>query len=95
MLLLLFSAFLFNDVIWIGLKGHSMGRRLFGLRVVRAGDGSPIGILRAVGRLLFADLVSTIFMVGYIWALIDDRKRTLHDVVLDTLVVHEKSSTFV
>jgi uncharacterized RDD family membrane protein YckC len=62
------------------------GKRILGLRVVRA-DGGRVGPLRVVGR-YFAEALSTIvFFAGYVMAAFDDEKRTLHDYLCDTRVV--------
>jgi uncharacterized RDD family membrane protein YckC len=62
------------------------GKRLLGLRVVRA-DGSRVGAGRAFGR-FFAERVSDLtFYAGYVMAAFDDEKRALHDCICDTRVV--------
>jgi Predicted membrane protein/domain len=62
------------------------GKRLLGLRVVRA-DGSRLGAGRVIGR-YFAETLSTItFFAGYVMAAFDEEKRTLHDYLCDTRVV--------
>lgn len=62
------------------------GKRILGLRVVRA-DGGRLGTGRVIGR-YFAESLSTItFFAGYVMAAFDDEKRTLHDYMCDTRVV--------
>ncbi|MBC8010832.1 MAG: RDD family protein, partial [Burkholderiales bacterium] len=62
------------------------GKRLLGLRVVRA-DGSRVGAARAFGR-YFAERVSDLtFYAGYVMAAFDDEKRALHDCMCGTRVV--------
>lgn len=62
------------------------GKRMLGLRVVRA-DGGRLGIGRIIGR-YFSETVSTVvFFAGYVMAAFDDEKRTLHDYMCDTRVV--------
>ena len=62
------------------------GKRILGLRVVRA-DGGRVETGRVIGR-YFAEAVSTItFFAGYVMAAFDDEKRTLHDYMCDTRVV--------
>ena len=62
------------------------GKRILGLRVVRA-DGGRVGTGRVIGR-YFAESISTIvFLAGYVMAAFDDEKRALHDYMCDTRVV--------
>ncbi|MEN9841112.1 MAG: hypothetical protein RL376_912 [Verrucomicrobiota bacterium] len=62
------------------------GKRILGLRVIRA-DGGRLGIGRIIGR-YFSETVSTVvFLAGYVMAAFDDEKRTLHDYMCDTRVV--------
>lgn len=62
------------------------GKRILGLRVVRA-DGGRVGTARVIGR-YFAEALSTIvFFAGYVMAAFDEEKRTLHDYLCDTRVV--------
>ncbi|MCX6938480.1 MAG: RDD family protein [Verrucomicrobia bacterium] len=62
------------------------GKRILGLRVVRA-DGGRLGVGRIIGR-YFSETVSTVvFFAGYVMAAFDEEKRTLHDYMCDTRVV--------
>lgn len=64
------------------------GKMALGLQVARS-DGSRITYARGAGR-YFAEILSgcpTLF-IGYIWAAFDDQKRTLHDFIVDTRVIH-------
>jgi uncharacterized RDD family membrane protein YckC len=62
------------------------GKRLLGLRVVRA-DGSRVGAGRVWCRYGAEQLSGLIFLVGYVMAAFDEEKRTLHDYMCDTRVV--------
>jgi uncharacterized RDD family membrane protein YckC len=66
----------------------SLGKRLFGLRVI-GHDGEALGLLPAVGRSL-GYLASQIFTLGYLWALIDPNGRALHDLPFGSLVVADR-----
>jgi uncharacterized RDD family membrane protein YckC len=82
-----------NTLIAVGYTAYFMarheatpGKRLLGLRVVRA-NGGRVGTARVVGR-YFAETLSTIiFFAGYVMAAFDDEKRSLHDYLCDTRVV--------
>lgn len=62
------------------------GKRLLGLRVVRA-DGSRVSVSRVGWRYMAEQLSGLIVLVGYVMAAFDDEKRTLHDYMCDTRVV--------
>lgn len=62
------------------------GKRILGLRVVRA-DGGRLRPGRTAAR-FFAEFVSrATFLAGYVMAAFDEEKRTLHDYMCDTRVV--------
>jgi uncharacterized RDD family membrane protein YckC len=89
MALYLVTAFLMDMVyfIWFhGTIGRTLGKRLFGLRVIRiSGEKMTLGIafLRWVGS-----LVSGIcFFLGFIWIAFDHRKQGWQDKIAATLVV--------
>lgn len=69
--------------------GATPGKMVLGLKVINADDGGPITTPRAVGR-FFAEMLSRmICYVGYLLALFDDERRTLHDRLCNTLVVRK------
>lgn len=67
--------------------GQTPGMRLFGLRVVRDSDGGPVGAGGAMLRLVGYCVSGALFSLGYIWILIDKRKRGWHDLIAGTVVV--------
>ncbi|MEN9645213.1 MAG: hypothetical protein RL238_1882 [Actinomycetota bacterium] len=73
----------------LGRTGRTWGRSVRNLRVVDDQTGEPIGFARAVGRTLFANLVSSILFLGYLWMLWDPDGRTWHDKVAHTMVIVE------
>lgn len=67
------------------ITGWSLGRAVFGIRVVGA-DGSAPGPLRLLGRDL-AHLIDTLpLLLGWFWPLLDSRGRTFADLVARTEV---------
>lgn len=83
-------------VIWLyvyyfrreGSTGYTWGRQAMSIRVVDATTGAPIGAGRSFGRYLFASFISGNFcLLGYLWALWDDRKQTWHDKVVTSVVI--------
>lgn len=76
-----------NRLLLPALTGWSLGRALFGLKVVRRdGSAGRVGPWRLLLRDL-AHLVDTATaFVGWLWPLWDSRKRTLADVLVGTEV---------
>ena len=72
----------------LGKYSATLGKMACGLKVVIS-DGSQISYSRAFGR-YFGELLSGfILCIGYLMAGFDDEKRTLHDRVCNTRVVHK------
>ena len=70
-----------------GRRGGTPGKRLAGLRVVRAEDGAPLGMSRAIARLFARFLSAMPFFLGYLWMLWDRDGRTWHDGLTRSRVV--------
>ena len=77
---------LYDAILTSSAAGATFGKRICGLRVVRS-DGSPIGFGRATGRFFAKMLSAMILYIGFIMAAFTDRKRSLHDMICDTVVV--------
>lgn len=69
-------------------RGATVGKRAVGLRVVKS-DGTRMTFGRATGRHFAKALITPLipFAIGYIMAGFTDRKRALHDMIADTIVV--------
>lgn len=71
-------------------EGGTFGHRLLGQRIVR-GDGRRVGVphalLREVGR-VFLSLPP--LGLGFLWMLDHRERRCWHDIIGDTVVVHER-----
>lgn len=84
----------FNRFLLQGFTGKSLGKWLFGIRVVRVRDGGRAGVIRLTGRALF-DYFANLFtfgilgFLGAIWPLWHDRRQTLKDMTARTLVIDE------
>ena len=73
-----------------GALGTTLGKRLFGLRVVRAADGRPCGPLAAVVRTVLRLVDNIFFSLPGITAIIQSpRRQRLGDRAAKTLVVSE------
>jgi uncharacterized RDD family membrane protein YckC len=67
-------------------RGATVGKMAMGLRVV-TGSGQRLSFLNATGR-YFAKFLSAIILgIGFIMIAFTDRKRGLHDMIADTLVI--------
>lgn len=70
----------------LSLHGSSVGKRVFGLKVVDA-DGHPPGWSTAAGRQVEQLVSLAVFGLGCLWMLWDDEQRTWHDRWSGTVVV--------
>ena len=74
----------------LGRTGQTFGRGIVGVRVVDATDRTPIGFPRALGRTLFANVISAALCdLGYLWMLWDEDQQTWHDKVARTIVLRD------
>ena len=67
-------------------RGATVGKMAMGLRVV-TNDGKRLSFLNATGRFFARILSGAIFCIGYIMVAFTDRKRGLHDMIANTLVI--------
>lgn len=64
------------------------GKMVCGL-VITTGDGGHVSAARAVGR-HFAEVISgLILLIGYLMIAFDEERRSLHDRICDTRVIHK------
>ncbi|MEZ5371169.1 MAG: RDD family protein [Microthrixaceae bacterium] len=69
-------------------SGQTVGRRAMGIRAVKAGTAQPLGFGRALGRNLARPISGIPLDLGYLAPLWDRRRRTFHDTLAGTEVVH-------
>ena len=69
-------------------RGATFGKMALGLRIVRF-DGTQLSFGRATGRHFAKYMVTPMvpLAIGYIMAAFTNRKRALHDILADTLVI--------
>jgi len=72
-----------------GAGGQTIGKMIFGLRVVRT-NGQPLSFLQALGRALSYTVSALPLFLGFYWAGITAKKRAWHDWIADTMVVREQ-----
>ena len=89
--LLIVAGFILVIVLYLralGKTGQTWGRKIAGVKVVGEMTGQPIGVGKALGRQLFAGIISgQVFYLGYLWMLWDDKKQTWHDKVVGSIVI--------
>lgn len=68
------------------LNGQTPGKIVFKLRVVKQ-NGKRINILDALLRNGFGYTVSQLFLLGFIWAWLDDDQQAWHDKMAGTIVI--------
>jgi uncharacterized RDD family membrane protein YckC len=67
--------------------GQTPGMRVAGIRVVNDRDGSRIGWGSALLRLVGYWVSAAVFYIGFVWILVDARRRGWHDLIAGTCVI--------
>lgn len=80
--------FAFFEIIW---KGQTPGKRLAGIRVIK-NTGRPINVYETIGRNLMrtADWLPFLYIVGIVTMLLSRRNERLGDLVVGSIVIHDK-----
>lgn len=81
-------AFLYFPFFWAR-GGQTPGMKVFRIRIVRDRDGGPISGGQALLRLLGYFVNGVVFYIGYVWILIDKRRRGWHDLIAGTVVIED------
>lgn len=76
----------YNWYFWTRQDGQTPGKRIMNLRVVKT-DGSAISDTDAMVRYIGYYLNTALLMIGWLWALFDERGQGLHDKIASTMVV--------
>ncbi len=84
-LALMLAYFTFFHATW----GQTIGKMIFGLRVVRT-DGQPLSFSRALARALGYIVSAIPFFLGFLWVALTSGKRSWHDALTDTMVTREQ-----
>jgi hypothetical protein len=89
---LLIIAYMVAQMVFFS-KSKTIGKAILGLQVVSSDNGEPIGFWKMLFREWIVKQASgCVFMLGYIWVLVDEKNRGWHDKILDTYVVDQKES---
>jgi uncharacterized RDD family membrane protein YckC len=75
------------DTLMVGKYGATVGKLACHIKVVTA-DGGSVSYARALGRYFGRLLSSFTLLIGFIIAAFDPEKRTLHDRLCNTRVIH-------
>jgi uncharacterized RDD family membrane protein YckC len=70
--------------------GQTLGMKMAGIRVVRDRDGGRIGWGAAIVRLVGYWVSGAVMSLGFIWILIDGRRRGWHDLLAGTCVISDR-----
>jgi len=72
-----------------GRTGWTWGKRKVGIRLINEVDGTPVGAGMAFVRYLLHGLINQACYIDYLWPLWDERKQTLTDKVLNSVVIKQ------
>lgn len=68
------------------LTGQTVGKRIFKIRVVPA-EGERLELMNVIYRETVGRYLSSLLLIGYLMALVEEEKKSLHDWLCDTRVV--------
>jgi uncharacterized RDD family membrane protein YckC len=72
---------------WLA-AGQTPGKRIMGVRIVRT-DGGRVELGNVIRR--FAGYwLSCIFLLGFVWILVDDQRQAWHDSLGGTIVIYSR-----
>ena len=82
----------YNRWLIAGKTGQSLGKRITKIKLIGEETNTPIGAKNALIRDL-VHILDALSLVGYLWPLWDDKKRTFADKIMRTIVVNETLDT--
>ncbi|OUZ09936.1 hypothetical protein BHE97_08975 [Aeromicrobium sp. PE09-221] len=82
-------AALWNQGLRQGRTGRSIGKSRLDLATVDVRGGEPLGAARGVLRWLAAVILGSLCLGTYLWAIVDPRRRTWHDLLAGSVVVRD------
>ena len=90
--MLIFLIYLIVQLVFFS-KSKTMGKAALGLQVISSKNGKPIGFwMMLLREWIVKSASSHVFLLGYIWVMIDEKNRGWHDKILDTYVIDLKES---
>ena len=84
---LAFGIWVWNRIFRMGRTGQSVGKKMFGLKLINSVTGEPIGPGQSFIRELIAGLANQIVYLSYLWMLWDPNRQTLGDLVVKSTVI--------
>lgn len=86
-----FAAFLgiwvWNRILKMGRTGQSVGKKMFGQKLINATTGQPIGPGQSFVREVIHGLANQVVYLSYLWMLWDANRQTLGDMVAKSTVI--------
>ncbi|MFG1808896.1 RDD family protein [Streptomyces sp. NPDC049040] len=73
-----------------GKTGQTPGKKIVGIRLLRASDGAALGFGRAFGRRWLHLLDAVPCALGFLWPLWDDKNQTWADKMVSTVVIKDQ-----
>ena len=77
----------YNWYFWTQNNGQTPGKMVMGIRVIKRGGGK-LGDAEAVVRYVGYYINTAIFLLGWIWALLDEDSQGWHDKLAGTVVIN-------
>lgn len=81
------AIWIWNRLLKMGRTGQSVGKKMFGLKLINATTGEPIGAGSAFVRELIHGLANQVVYLSYLWMLWDPNRQTLGDLVAKSTVI--------
>lgn len=80
------TGLVYNVYFWSGKNGQTPGKALMGIRVVSTSKGG-INMLQASVRYVGYYINTAVLLLGWLYAIVDDKHQGLHDKLAGTRVV--------
>lgn len=75
---------IFNLLYLQGTKGQSIGKKILGVAIYKAGTTEPLGAGRTFGRQILHIVDAAPCLLGYLWPLWDKENRTFADMIVSS-----------
>ncbi len=77
---------IYNWYFWTQRNGQTPAKSLLGIRVVST-NGGKVTDLQAIVRYIGYYINTALLLIGWIWAIFDDKQQGFHDKLAGTIVV--------
>lgn len=90
---LLTGIFALWNVVWRqSRRGQSLGKSVLGIEVVNAATGEHLSLGTSLLRAVLNSVLGNACFINYLWPLFEERKRTWHDMIVDSVVIEARRS---